>query len=54
MTATTDKSVQRTGGPAWPVWLRRLGEIASCRDLGRNLVSRDLKVRYRESSIGFG
>jgi lipopolysaccharide transport system permease protein len=51
MTASTDKSAQRTGGPAW---LRRLGEIAGYRDLVRNLVSRDLKVRYRESFIGFG
>jgi lipopolysaccharide transport system permease protein len=51
MTATTDKSGQRAAGPAW---LHRLGEIASYRDLVRNLVSRDLKVRYRESFIGFG
>jgi lipopolysaccharide transport system permease protein len=51
MTATTDNSVRRTAGPAWQ---RRLGEIAGYRDLVRNLVSRDLKVRYRESFIGFG
>jgi lipopolysaccharide transport system permease protein len=51
MTATADKSGQGAAGPAW---LRRLGEIAGYRDLVRNLVSRDLKVRYRESFVGFG
>jgi len=39
---------------ARPAWLQRLVEIASYRDLVRNLVSRDLKVRYRESFVGFG
>ncbi len=40
--------------PRRPAWLARLAETARYRDLVRNLVSRDLKVRYRESLLGFG
>lgn len=37
-----------------PGLLARLQEAGRYRDLVRNLVSRDLKVRYRESFVGFG
>ena len=39
---------------ARPGLLARLLEVGRYRDLVRNLVSRDLKVRYRESFVGFG
>jgi lipopolysaccharide transport system permease protein len=35
-------------------WVQRMAELARYQDLVRNLVARDLKVRYRESIIGFG
>lgn len=52
MTNPVDAALQAP--PRRPAWLTRLAETARYRDLVRNLVSRDLKVRYRESLLGFG
>lgn len=50
--STQNTTEQYNDEPQWGSWLPNLGELYQYRYLLRNLVARDLKVRYKNSVLG--